>query len=276
MLNKSISAGSPIQEFLQQHRRLVVITGAGVSTASGIPDYRDANGKWKHAQPMEFKEFTGSELARQRYWARSAVGRARFKGARPNPAHSALARLEAIGKVETLITQNVDGLQQRAGSRNVIELHGSLDQVVCLECRQRSGRDRLQQLLMEDNPALESLTAPLLPDGDALFEGFDFSSIGIPACDNCGGRLKPDVVFYGENVPAQRVQDCFDAIDAADALLIVGSSLMVYSGFRFARYANENGLPIAAINQGVTRADDILTLKIGADCAEVLGSLLVE
>ena len=276
MLNKPNSSCSPIQDFLRQHRKLVVITGAGVSTASGIPDYRDANGKWKHAQPMEFKEFSGSELARQLYWARSAIGRARFKGARPNPAHSALARLEATGKVETLITQNVDGLQQRAGSRNVIELHGSLDQVVCLECHQRSDRDRMQQFLMENNPALGTLTAPVLPDGDALFEGFDFSSIAIPACDNCGGRLKPDVVFYGENVPAQRVQDCFAVINAADALLIVGSSLMVYSGFRFARYANEIGLPIAAINQGVTRADDILTLKVSADCVEVLESLLSE
>ena len=262
-----------ILDFFHQHSRLVVITGAGVSTASGIPDYRDANGQWKLAQPMEYRDFTSSELARQRYWTRSTIGRSRFKAARPNQAHIALAKLEAIGKIESLITQNVDGLHQRAGSQKVIDLHGSLDQVVCLECSQRSSRDLFQALLIEANPALNTLAAPALPDGDAFFEEFDFSSIRIPACDNCAGRLKPDVVFYGENVPKQRVQNCYDAVDAADALLIVGSSLMVFSGFRFARHANNKGLPIAAINQGVTRADCLLSLKINADCVDILERL---
>ena len=265
---------SSIHSFVQSHKNIVVITGAGVSTASGIPDYRDANGDWKHSQPMQHNDFVSSEHSRQRYWARSVLGRERFKGARPNAAHNALAQLEKSGKVSKLITQNVDGLHQRAGSQNVIELHGALDQVVCLTCSSRTPRDEVQHYLIQNNPFLEALTAIPLPDGDTNLDQADFSKVDIPQCNSCGGILKPDVVFYGEGVPAERVRACFEALDQADALLVVGSSLMVFSGYRFARYAHEKGLPIAAINLGVTRADALLSFKVEADCGDVLGNLI--
>lgn len=264
---------SSIQAFIQSHHNIVVVTGAGVSTASGIPDYRDHKGDWKHSQPMQYKDFVASENARQRYWARSALGRERFKNAEPNLAHAALARLEALGKILMLITQNVDGLHQRAGSQNVIDLHGRLDHVVCLDCGIQTERDEVQQYLLEKNLFLGDLASIALPDGDSQLEQVDFSRVKIPPCKRCGGVLKPDVVFYGENVPVDRVKTCYDAIDCADALLVVGSSLMVFSGFRFAHYAHEKGLPIAAVNIGITRADELLTLKVEEDCGIVLAEL---
>lgn len=265
---------SSIQAFVRSHSNIVVITGAGVSTASGIPDYRDSNGDWKHSRPMDYKDFVASEYARQRYWARSALGREQFKKAKPNSAHTTLALLEAKSKISVLITQNVDGLHQRAGSQNVIDLHGSLDSVICLDCKARFDRDRFQLYLMQSNPFLNELSVVSLPDGDTLLEQIDFSQMSIPQCQSCGGVLKPDVVFYGEGVPAECVQACYGAVDQADAVLVVGSSLMVYSSFRFVRHAHEKGLPIAAINLGVTRADELLSLKLEADCGEALGNLL--
>lgn len=262
-----------LQTFFQSHYKIAVITGAGVSTASGIPDYRDAKGDWKHSRPVEYKDFISSEAARQRYWARSALGRERFKTARPNSAHIALAQLEALGKLTMLITQNVDGLHQRAGSQKVINLHGSLDEVVCLECKTRVLRDDVQRYLMQHNAFLNEPAAIALPDGDALVERLDIKQLSLPHCLNCGGLLKPDVVFYGENVPPERVRFCYEALDRCDALLIVGSSLMVYSGYRFVRYVHERGLVVAAINYGVTRADDLLSFKLESDCGRALEGL---
>ena len=247
-----------------------MLTGAGVSTASGIPDYRDESGAWKHSRPMQFQDFVGSDYSRRRYWARSAIGRIRFKAASPNRAHFALAHLEALGKISLLITQNVDQLHQRAGSHRVVDLHGSLDQVVCLDCSSRISREGIQNYLMQHNSVLNNLTSVPAPDGDAQLDRIDFSQIDIPQCDRCGGILKPDVVFYGENVPPERVKTCSDAMDEADAMLIAGSSLMVYSGYRFVRRACESGISIVAINLGVTRADDMLTMKIERDCGLVL------
>jgi NAD-dependent SIR2 family protein deacetylase len=264
---------SPLVEFFEDHQNVVVLTGAGVSTASGIPDYRDESGAWKHSQPMQFQDFIGSDYSRRRYWARSAIGRIRFKAASPNQAHIALARLEAMGKLSLLITQNVDQLHQQAGSKRVVDLHGSLDQVVCLDCADRVARDEIQRYLMQNNPFLENLVSALAPDGDAQLQQIDFSQIEIPQCGSCGGILKPEVVFYGENVPADRVRTCLSAVDGADAMLIVGSSLMVYSGYRFARRAHENEIPIIAINRGVMRSDDMLTIKIEQDCGSVLEQL---
>ena len=261
---------SLLLDFFQTHNHIVVLTGAGVSTASGIPDYRDEKGDWKHSQPMEYQDFIGSENSRRRYWARSTIGRVRFKAATPNKAHTALARLEAMDKLSLLITQNVDQLHQRAGSIRVVDLHGSIDQVVCLDCSRKAAREKFQQFLVRNNPVLENLSSALAPDGDALLEEIDFSQIEIPQCDHCGGVLKPDVVFYGESVPAPRVEICFNAIDEADALLIAGSSLMVYSGYRFARHAHEKGIPVVAVNRGVTRADEILSFKVEMDCGPVL------
>ena len=261
---------STLLDLFENHDQVVVLTGAGVSTASGIPEYRDENGAWKHSRPMEYQDFISSQASRRRYWARSAIGRERIKAASPNKAHTSLARLEALGKVALLITQNVDQLHQRAGSRRVVDLHGTLDQVVCLDCQARIAREKVQHYLMRNNPVLENITSVPAPDGDAQLDQIDFAQIVIPQCERCGGILKPDVVFYGESVPSERVEACFDAVDRADAMLIAGSSLMVYSGYRFARRAHENEMPIVAINRGVTRADDILSMKIEQDCGPVL------
>lgn len=257
-------------DFITRHERLFVLTGAGVSTASGIPDYRDEKGEWKHQKPMEYRDFVSSHRARQRYWARSFIGWQRFQQARPNPAHAALARLEQQGRLLRTVTQNVDGLHQRAGSKRVTELHGSLASVECLGCGSVIPRATLQQRLLAGNPVLAHLSAQLAPDGDAVLGGYDETEVRVPDCKNCGGILKPTVVFFGETVPAARVESCFEDLRQADAMLVVGSSLMVYSGFRFARAAAQVGLPIAAINRGKTRADELLELKLETDCATAL------
>jgi NAD-dependent SIR2 family protein deacetylase len=265
---------SQLLDFIQRHNRLLLLTGAGVSTASGIPDYRDEKGDWKHSKPIYFQDFVSSLYARQRYWARSAAGWQRFSGASPSKTHHALAELEEAGKVSTLITQNVDRLHQRAGSREVIDLHGTLAQVVCLDCSICAPREAIQHALFQQNLELMNVSATIAPDGDVQLEDLDFNNIQIPSCEYCGGVLKPDVVFYGENVPSERVKQCFSALEQSDAMLVVGSSLMVYSGLRFVRRAHESGLPIVAINRGVTRADDLLNLKIEQDCNEVLSEVL--
>lgn len=263
-----------LRQFMQQHQRILVLTGAGVSTASGIPAYRDEAGQWQHSQPMQYRDFTADVLQRQRYWARSYSGWEHIRNARPNAAHFALSRLEALGKLSVLITQNVDSLHQRAGSQNVIDLHGSLDQVVCLSCGSISQRASMQAFLARHNPFLSSDSQAAVPDGDANVQEIDFSRMTLKACEHCQGVLKPNVVFYGENVPKSRVQCCFDALDESDALLVVGSSLMVYSGFRFVRRAHQLGIPVALVNRGVTRADELVSVKVQQDCAEVLDQLV--
>jgi NAD-dependent SIR2 family protein deacetylase len=263
-----------LQEFVDRHRRLFVLTGAGCSTSSGIPDYRDADGQWKRAQPVTYQAFMGEEKARRRYWARSLVGWRRIHKAQPNDAHRALARLEATGKIELLLTQNVDRLHQAAGSTRVIDLHGRIDLVRCMDCDRRSPRDELQDELSRLNADWVDLDAAEAPDGDADLEGADFSSFSAPSCRRCGGVLKPDVVFFGENVPRHRVDAAFRHLDEADAILIVGSSLMVYSGFRFVQQGVSLGKPAAAVNLGRTRADGLLTLKARQTCESALAFLL--
>jgi NAD-dependent SIR2 family protein deacetylase len=260
--------------FVERHPRLFVLTGAGVSTDSGIPDYRDAKGDWKQRQPVQYQDFLRSEEVRQRYWARSLAGWPRFARARPNSTHLALARLELKGFVHQLVTQNVDGLHQRAGSRRVIDLHGRLDEVECLQCNRRWPRLQFQQELISHNPAIQFLTATAAPDGDAQLEEVDFSRFRVPACPKCDGVLKPAVVFFGETVPRRRVESASAYLAAADAVLVVGSSLMVFSGYRFCRAALEQRKPIVAINLGRTRADDILAIKITEPCGVVLAQLL--
>ena len=262
-----------LQRFVAQHRRLFVLTGAGCSTDSGIPDYRDADGGWKRAQPVTYQAFMGEELTRKRYWARSLVGWRRFGKALPNATHHALARLERLGKLELLLTQNVDGLHQQAGNQNVVDLHGRLDTVRCMSCEQRSPRHALQQALLALNPQWIELDASDAPDGDADLDGHDFSTFNVPLCPHCGGILKPDVVFFGENVPRDRVATAMQALDAADAVLVVGSSLMVFSGYRFAHAAAKAGKPVAVVNLGRTRADPLLSLKVEQPCAEALAFL---
>jgi NAD-dependent SIR2 family protein deacetylase len=262
--------GHALTEFIARHPRLFVLTGAGCSTDSGIPDYRDAEGEWKRAQPVMFLPFMNDESTRKRYWARSVIGWRYFQRARPNAAHLALAELERQGRVELLVTQNVECLHDAAGSENVVDLHGRLDRVRCMSCEQRIPRDEFQELLRARNPAWAELDAREAPDGDADLESRDFSSFDIPACADCGGILKPDVVFFGESVPRDRVDRAWGGLERADAMLVVGSSLMVYSGYRFAQAAADSGKPIAAINLGRTRADHLLTLKLPLPCAEAL------
>lgn len=251
-----------------------MLTGAGCSTDSGIPDYRDENGDWKRARPVMFQAFMGDLNTRRRYWARSLVGWRRFGHAHPNDAHRALARLEQQGRTEVLVTQNVDGLHQAAGSSRVIDLHGRLDQVRCMSCGRLSERAELQHRLLDLNPDWAALDARIAPDGDADLEGADFSGFAIPECRHCGGILKPDVVFFGESVPRERVAAALEAAEQADAMLVVGSSLMVYSGFRFVQAASKAGKPVAAVNLGRTRADELLALKVNQPCVSALAFLL--
>jgi NAD-dependent SIR2 family protein deacetylase len=250
---------------------VVALTGAGVSTASGIPDYRDERGAWKRAQPMQFREFTGSEAARRRYWARSFLGFGVLGGARPNAAHRILANWCESGLVTALVTQNVDGLHQAAGSERVIDLHGRIDRVVCLACRRVSARSALQRELATLNPHWTARPAVIAPDGDADPGHADYENFHVPTCA-CGGTLKPDVVFFGENVPKERVEHAMHALESARLLLVVGSSLMVFSGYRFVRVADRLGIPIAVVNRGHTRADASARLKLEGDAGQALSA----
>ena len=267
---------SSIAEFVRDRAPLFVLTGAGLSTASGIADYRDRDGRWKRTPPVQFRDFVRLEASRQRYWGRGFAGWPSFRDACPNEGHFALAALERSGIVRTVVTQNVDGLHQQAGQQRVIDLHGRLDRVVCLDCGAVEPREKVQQHLLGANPWLGRIrvdAAALRPDGDAQIPQADLSKLRTPRCPSCGGVVKPDVVFFGENVPRQRVDAAMDALERARGVLVVGSSLAIYSGFRFCRRARELGIPIAAINDGVTRADELLAVKAGGPCAEVLASL---
>jgi NAD-dependent SIR2 family protein deacetylase len=262
-----------LRRWIARHRRVFVLTGAGCSTASGIPDYRDDQGEWKRRPPVMIQALRSDDAVYRRYWARAYAGWPRFIAAAPSAAHVAFAAWEASGTLHQLVTQNVDGLHQRAGSRAVIDLHGRLDEVVCLSCGTRVARSALQVWMAERNPdwLAEAVSAP---DGDADIAGALIDSFVPPRCERCGGLLKPDVVFFGENVPVVRYEQAREALAGADALLIAGSSLMVYSGFRFVRLAEEAGLPIAIVNRGRTRADDMAELKISDDVGSVLTGAL--
>jgi NAD-dependent SIR2 family protein deacetylase len=265
-----------LHAFARRHRRLFVLTGAGVSTDSGIPAYRDDAGRWSRTAPVIAQEFLRSAQARRRYWARSMAGWPTVAHARPNAAHDALARLDAAGRIAVLVTQNVDGLHQRAGSLQVLELHGSLHRVTCLACRAGYARAVVQEMLEQGNPERVRGRPGMAPDGDADLAAADCGGFNVPACPRCGGMLKPDIVLFGENVPRERVDAAMRALDGADAMLVVGSSLTVYSGFRFCERAVAVHKPIAAVNRGRTRADALYTLKVEGSCAEVLGWLAAQ
>lgn len=262
--------GAVLRDWLDRFGRVFVLTGAGCSTGSGIPDYRAPDGAWKRRPPVTYQAFVREPLTRARYWARSFVGWPSFAAARPNAAHHALAALEDDGRLSALVTQNVDGLHQRAGHRDVLDLHGRLDEAVCLDCGARRDRAALQAELAARNPGWAGFRARIAPDGDADLEGVDFAGFDAPACVRCGGLLKPDVVFFGEPVPRGRVAAAYAALARSDAMLAVGSSLMVYSGYRFARAGHAAGLPLAILNRGTTRADALATLKLEADCGQAL------
>jgi NAD-dependent SIR2 family protein deacetylase len=258
-------------------RRLAVLTGAGISTDSGIPDYRGPDSP--PSNPMTIQQFTSDPAFRQRYWARNHIGWRHMDQTLPNAGHRALAALEAAGVVTGLITQNVDRLHTKAGSRTVIELHGSYDRVICLDCRHTMSRAALAELLEAANPGfLERPEAvggiAVAPDADAVVA--ETGSFRVIDCPRCAGMLKPDIVYFGENVPKQRVLKALCMVDQADALLVAGSSLTVFSGFRFVRHAASLGLPIAIINRGPTRGDELATVKVDAGCSEMLALLSCE
>jgi NAD-dependent SIR2 family protein deacetylase len=263
--------------WIARHRRVFALTGAGCSTASGIPDYRDDQGEWKRRPPVMIQAFLAQEAVYRRYWARAYVGWPRVAAAAPSAAHRAFAAWEAAGTLVQLVTQNVDSLHQRAGSRLVIDLHGRLEDVICLGCGVRSSRSSLQTVMAATNCGWRA-DAATAPDGDADIDGHVIDAFTAPRCDACCGMLKPDVVFFGENVPAARYQQAADALATADALLVAGSSLMVYSGFRFVRLAHDAGLPIAIVNRGRTRGDDLAEIKIerdvGAALSEAVGAIV--
>ncbi len=256
-------------------RSWVALTGAGMSTDSGIPDYRGPTSI--RATPMQFNEFNGSAEARRRYWARSYQGWRRIGQAQPNPGHRALATLETAGLCG-VITQNVDGLHQAAGSRRVVNLHGDIGRVVCLDCERLSSRAEMQRRLGAANPDLPRPVrlehAELRPDGDAVVE--QWRDFVLADCTECGGRLKPDVVFFGESVPRDRVEHAYALVEAADVLVVLGSSLTVMSGLRFVRHNAKRGQPVVIINRGPTRGDALATIKIDGGCSETLAVLQVQ
>jgi NAD-dependent SIR2 family protein deacetylase len=251
----------------------LILSGAGLSTESGIPDYRGPTGLARRAQPMTYQEFTGSAAARRRYWARSHYGWRHVAGALPNAGHRAIAELQRRGLLSGIITQNVDGLHQAAGAQGVIELHGRLDRVVCLGCGQRTSRETLAQRLRAANPGWAGRVTEFSADGDAVVADDQAELFEVADCEDCGGLLKPDVVFFGENVPRPRVEECYALTGRASVLLVLGSSLTVMSGYRFVRHAAKLAIPVAIINRGPTRGDALARLTLDAPLGQTLTAL---
>jgi NAD-dependent SIR2 family protein deacetylase len=252
---------------------VVVLSGAGLSTESGIPDYRGPTGQARKAQPMTYQTFISSAGARQRYWARAHVGWAAMKTAEPNAGHLAVAELQRRGLLTSIITQNVDGLHHRSGASRITELHGSLYRVMCLSCGERTARSELDRRLREANPGWAP-TGVINPDGDAVLTDDQVASFRLVDCETCGGLLKPDVIFFGENVPPERVAACYEQVAAARGLLVLGSSLTVLSGFRFVRHAASLDIPVAIVNQGQTRGDTLAGIVLDAPLGETLTALI--
>lgn len=254
---------------------VVVLTGAGCSTASGIPDYRGPNGAFTRGhKPMTYQQFLRDPEGRRRYWARGHVGWVRFSQAKPNAAHLALADLEHRNLVSGVITQNVDGLHQAAGSRSVIDLHGRLDRVVCLQCSSVESRASVHERLSDTNPHLTIASDTINPDGDTDISDQVLAEFRMVACLACEGDLKPDVVYFGESVPVDRVEQAYAWVDSAESLLVAGSSLTVYSGRRFLMHAHKMGKPIAIVNSGPTRGEELATVRVNGDVCDVLSSLI--
>jgi NAD-dependent SIR2 family protein deacetylase len=254
----------------------VILSGAGLSTESGIPDYRGPTGLARRATPMTYQAFTGSAAARRRYWARSHLGWRNIARARPNHGHRAVAELDRRGLLGGIITQNVDGLHRVAGASGVTELHGSLHRVTCLSCGQRTSRTDLHRRLTAANPGWDAESAALInPDGDAVLGDDATEVFQVVDCASCHGVLKPDVVFFGENVPPQRVEACYALVERASSLIVLGSSLTVMSGFRYVRHAARRRVPVVIVNQGSTRGDEYATATLDAPLGRVLGALVV-
>ncbi|MDR7274641.1 NAD-dependent SIR2 family protein deacetylase [Catenuloplanes atrovinosus] len=253
---------------------VVVLSGAGLSTESGIPDYRGPSGVARARAPMTYQAFTREPDARRRYWARSHVGWRTIARAAPNAGHAAVAALEQAGLLTGIITQNVDGLHQAAGAKRVVELHGGLDRVICLDCGEVGPREALDARLAAANPAFTAEAIEIKPDGDVEIDEELEAGFRVPPCESCGdGLLKPDVVFFGETVPRERVQECFALVESARSLLVLGSSLTVMSGRRFVLRAAKRGIPVAIVNRGVTRGDAYAQLRLDAPLGSTLSTL---
>lgn len=267
------TAADALAEFIQSRGPLTVLTGAGISTESGIPAYRDGRGQWQRPQPVQHRDFMSEELTRQRYWARSLIGWPVMQQAQPNPAHHCLTALERAGYLTGIITQNVDRLHQKAGSLAVLDLHGLADEVICMNCGYRCERAQMHAWCRDLNPEFAAYEAQAAPDGDADLET-DFTGFKVAPCPHCGGILKPDVVYFGDHVPSERVAQARQWVSSGGGLWVLGSSLMVFSGFRFCRQAQAEQLPICALNRGQTRADELLTLKLDCTINPVLQGLM--
>lgn len=255
---------------------VTVLSGAGLSTESGIPDYRGPDGK-RRVVPMTYSEFISSPSHRQRYWARSLVGWRRFAGALPNDGHVAVADLQRLGKVGAVITQNVDGLHQLAGARNVLELHGNLGMVRCLDCGGTTPRAELDERLSEANPLFTAMVAESRPDGDVVLSDEAVAGFRRPHCRLCGSDLvKPEVVFFGESVPKPLVEQCFSHVEASSGLLVLGSSLQVMSGYRFVRRAAVLGIPVAIVTRGPSRGDEQASIRLDAPLGVTLSRLVLD
>ena len=257
---------------LLKQKKTLILTGAGISTESGIPDYRGPETIKKTRNPIRYQQFMASPQARQRYWARSLLGWPVMAKAEPNQGHRALARLQSQTKLCGILTQNVDGLHQKAGSREVLELHGGLKRVICLRCGWLEPRERLQRRLLHLNPEFDAELTELAPDGDAELAQHLIDGFKLADCLRCGGMLKPDVIFFGENVPKARLDKAWQLFEMADLLMVLGSSLTVFSGYRFALRAVEEHKPLIIVNLGATRADGLASLKL----ERPLGSFLSE
>ncbi|XP_076294132.1 NAD-dependent protein deacylase Sirt4 isoform X1 [Lasioglossum baleicum] len=267
-----------LKEFIDSHNNMCILTGAGISTESGIPDYRSENvGLYARSnrRPVLYKDFCASDDIRKRYWARNYVGWPRFSSLKPNETHKILNKLEDAQKVRSIITQNVDNLHSKAGSRRVIELHGTAFRVMCLKCDQKICRYYLQEILDSLNPNMTATSQLIRPDGDVDISQEQVKGFVVPACMNCGGILKPDIVFFGDNVPRQVVESVQYNVKHSDSLLILGSTLTTYSGYRIALQANNAGIPIAILNIGHTRADDLASVKVEGRCGEVLSRIFM-
>ncbi len=258
---------------LARAHRVLALTGAGLSTESGIPDYRSPEALARPRRPVQGPEFVRSESLRRRYWARAALGWERMRDAEPNAGHRALTTLERAGVVSRIVTQNVDGLHRKAGSAGAIELHGALAEVTCLGCGAVEARDGVQARMLADNPGWTSHASAFAPDGDADIAAEAIARFVAPTCTLCGGPLKPRVVFFGDNVPRAVVDEAFAALDGSAALLVVGSSLAVFSGYRFLRRAVDRGMPVAIVNRGPVRGEEHATVKIEASTGEALAEL---
>lgn len=265
-----------LKEFIDKHRRLCVLTGAGISTESGIPDYRSAEvGLYARSnhKPVLYKEFCSSEAIRRRYWARNYVGWPRFSSLKPNITHEILKDLEYIEKVECIVTQNVDNLHSKAGSEKVIELHGTAFRVMCLNCNRKIYRYELQEIFQKLNLSMVATTQMIRPDGDVELSQTQVEKFNVPACSNCGGILKPDIIFFGDNVPHDTVQSVKNNVENSNALLILGTTLTTFSAYRIVLQAVDANKPIAIVNIGKTRADEFLNLRVEGRCGDILSKV---